>query len=164
MKSRIDQLATETIKNLDPVKYSGKWYEIGRKPLVWEKDCVSATAEYDWDQSNNRLRVKNTCYHSDGTTYSRYGDARITDKSNTGKLIVSFDEFRSSSYYLVLWTDYKHSIVSDNTGEYLWILSRTPQICLKKLQSLLGVVHQFIQDTSNFKLNQNTCYDCGYYY
>lgn len=48
------------IKNFNLELYLGKWFEIGRFPLYFERNCIAPImAEYTIE--NDRLLVKNSC-------------------------------------------------------------------------------------------------------
>jgi apolipoprotein D and lipocalin family protein len=113
--------------SLDLEKYSGTWYEIGRKPLVFQDNCKGAIAVYTLNKDRT-LGVINKCLDSEGNVIrSRNGIATPTDISNT--LLLRFTDPLPSlgeSPYTVLYTDYDNiSIVTGSNEEYLWLLSRT---------------------------------------
>src|SRR4051794_28612420 len=80
-----------TYSNVDLNRYLGKWFEIARKPQVFEKDCVGVTAEYDL-RSDGRIGVKNSCrkISCGGKLALATGVARVVDSPNNSKLKVSF--------------------------------------------------------------------------
>ena len=49
-----------TVARVNLSAYLGKWYEIVRLPLWFEKDCVGVTAEYSLKE-DGRVDVRNTC-------------------------------------------------------------------------------------------------------
>lgn len=58
-------LSDRTVRDLDPVRYSGTWYEIGRYPMPWENDCDRAVAIYT--PNDTGIFVENQCYHKGKT-------------------------------------------------------------------------------------------------
>ncbi len=60
-------------RDLDPVAYSGKWYEIAKTPFKYETHCGNkegsySTADYTWE--NNSLTINNRCFDANGNVFS----------------------------------------------------------------------------------------------
>lgn len=163
---------------IDLEKYSGRWYRLASKYLVWEKDCVASIADYTYNK-NKQLKIVNTCVKKNGSTFSRSGvayvDSQYSNKRNTkdtngltkknkennqkeneGKFIVEFNDglpSDSPAAYWVHWTDYKnHAIVGGPSGEFLWILGRKKKISSTALQSLIDLAKGFGYDTSTLQI------------
>lgn len=126
--------STKTVEDFDPSRYSGLWYEVGKQDMVWERDCSSAQAVYAWDSNQQVLLVENTCFDENGDKKrSRYGQARIANVKDPGKLLLKFTDglpsYPGESPYWVYHTDYtNYAIVGGSSGRYLWLLSRAPTI------------------------------------
>ena len=121
----------QVVAHLDLDKYSGKWFEIARKPLVWETACAFAEAMYDFDVKDNVMHVANVCLSENGhEMFRRTGVAHRADKNDTsGKLRLNFTDHMPNdgeSDYWVLFTDYtSFALVGNADKSKLWILSRT---------------------------------------
>lgn len=124
----------ETVPSVDLTRYAGKWYEVGRLPHRFQKDCVGATAEYEL-RDDGDVGVLNTCFREDGTTRSIRGKASADDDESNAKLRVRFDGFwfklfswliRADYWVIALDPDYRHAMVGTPNRDYLWILSREP--------------------------------------
>ena len=64
------------------------------------------------------------------------------DKQTNAKLKVTFFWPFSGDYWIIeLDPDYQWVVVSEPKREYLWILSRTPQMPAAIYQDLLGKLH-----------------------
>lgn len=143
------KITKETYKNFMPILYEGTWYEIGKKPLFWEKDCYSARAIYKWDHLNQKILVENQCFDKYGEKKrSRYGEARIPDMRDASKLLLKFTDglpaYPGESPYWVFDTDYyTYSIVGEPSGRYLWLLSRTPTMKASQVGPLLDKIKSF---------------------
>lgn len=113
-----------------PTKYEGLWYEVARLPLKWETPCVASTATYKWEPASRVLDVTNTCQLSDGTALSRHGTAARTETQGT--FLLEFNDGLPSdgaSEYIVHATNYvQFSVVGSRSKEFLWILSREPNM------------------------------------
>jgi len=147
------KIATTTQADFDVSRYIGRWYEVARyETLSYEKKCNAATADYTWNATNSTLGIRNTCY-TDGQFVSvSEGVARIPDMNDKSKLKVKFTTQPSSPFeapYWCHWTDYDHyAIVGSPGGNFLWVLSRTPQLPRADAPMLLDKVRSFGYDTS----------------
>ena len=132
-------------------RYVGLWYEIAKIPTPFQKDCHFATAEYSWNPIRKVMNLKNTCLDKQrNVLYSRSGEAKIVNKAQK-RLKVTFtdglpsDSSNSDWNYRILYTDYDNfSIVTGGSdSDYLWILSRTPQISAEDALTLLNRIKSF---------------------
>lgn len=134
----------KTVQKIDINRYVGKWYEIARFPMFFQRDCASdVTAKYSFDKTNpSTIIVDNQCRKSDGTIIQSVGQAIPTDASNS-KLEVTFLPkalrwltFGKAPYWILKIDDnYQTALVGNPEHKYLWILSRTPQISEATYQS-----------------------------
>lgn len=118
------------VQNVDIQRYMGTWYEIARFPHRFEKDLVGVTATYEL-KSNGQISVLNQGYkHTlDGKHKKAKGRGRIPDPGATGRLQVTFFLWFWADYLILdLDENYQHVLIGSSTPDYLWILSRTPQM------------------------------------
>ena len=129
----------EVVSAVDLSRYAGRWYEIARLPNRFEKKCVdSVTATYTL-RSDGKVDVVNRCRKADGKYTSAKGKAKIVDKKTNAKLTVTFFwPFYGDYWILDLGPDYEYAVVGAPNRDYLWILSRTPQIDTQLYQRLLA--------------------------
>lgn len=107
-------------------RYLGKWYEVARYDMRFEKGCEGVTAEYS-KRADGLIRVLNTCRQGglDGPVKTAEGKAKIVDTTTNAKLKVSFfGPFYGDYWVLDHADDYSWSIVGEGSGKYLWLLSR----------------------------------------
>ena len=124
-----------TVPYVDIERYLGKWYEIALYPNWFEKGCFSSTALYE-RLEDNQIRVTNQCrmYSRNGELNEAVGRAFIFDKNSNAKLKVQFFWPFKGDYWIVeLDSDYQYAVVSEPGRQYLWILSRTPEMDPKEL-------------------------------
>ena len=134
-----------TVAAVDLKRYSGKWYEIARYPNRFQKQCVGNTTANYSIKPDGRLEVLNECLTKNGTIDSAKGEAKVVNNSKNTKLKVRFAPsflapfgFVWGDYWVVdLGPKYEYSVVSDPKREYLWILSRTPELPEPIYQNLL---------------------------
>lgn len=111
-------------------RYLGTWYEIARLDHSFERGLNNITAEYSL-RSDGGVKVINRGYsRKTGEWEEAEGRAYFVDGPDTGYLKVSFfGPFYGS--YVIFGLDhenYRYSFVTGPNRDYLWLLSRTPEI------------------------------------
>jgi apolipoprotein D and lipocalin family protein len=145
------QGAVTAVPFVDLKRYSGKWFEIAKLPTKFQKQCVGNTsATFNTMVENNRLQVLNSCLQKNGKVDQLRGEAKVIDARNNAKMKVSFPKFSSDSYWIVdLDQNYQYAVIANPNREYLWILSRTPQMNDAIYQQILRRI-----ETMGFKPNK----------
>jgi len=125
------------VPEVDLARYAGQWYEIARFPNRFQKRCAGeVTAQYTL-QASGKISVLNRCRLEDGGQIQAEGVARVVGKGQPNSILkvrfapafLSFIPQVWGDYQiLALSPDYTHALVGDPTREYLWILSRSPQM------------------------------------
>mgnify|MGYP001806107820 CR=1 FL=1 len=128
--SNSQMLDKTTVKELDLNRYLGTWYEIARFPHSFEKGMAGVTANYSLrDDGKIRVINKGKTNGLGGKLSIAEGKAKIPDKSQPGKLKVSFFWIFYGDYnVLELDENYQYVMIGSSTDKYFWILSRTPQM------------------------------------
>ena len=141
-----EQPALQTIASLDVPRYMGTWYEIAKYPNSFQKKCVRNTRADYQIQPDGTVQVRNRCVTADGQTTEALGAARQVGPANSPKLQVRFAP-AWLSFLPMVWGDYwvidldpqyQLVAVSEPQREYLWVLSRTPQVDPAVYQALLA--------------------------
>jgi apolipoprotein D and lipocalin family protein len=85
-------------------------------------------------RNDGKVNVKNTCKTTKGENVAK-AIARVADKTTQAKLKVSFVPFFNrfgwfaGDYWILdLASDYSYVLVGSPSREFLWILSRTPEL------------------------------------
>lgn len=140
-----DAAPVKTIASLDVPRYLGTWYEIAKFPNWFQKKCVGNTkAEYSLRPDGN-LKVLNSCKTANGEVSDAEGTARQIGAKDSPRLEVRFAP-AWLSFLPMVWGDYwvidldpqyQVAAVSDPKREYLWVLSRTPQLDSRIYDDLL---------------------------
>jgi apolipoprotein D and lipocalin family protein len=130
-KSEKKELNLETVKNVDLQRYIGKWYEIARFDHSFEKNLVGVTATYSF-RDDGKIKVLNEGYKFtlDGKHSKAEGKAKCPNPKEPGKLKVSFFWFFYADYEILELdtVNYQYALIGGGSPDYLWILSRTPQM------------------------------------
>jgi apolipoprotein D and lipocalin family protein len=121
-------------KTVELDRYLGHWYEVARYDMRFEKGCEGVTAEYS-KRPDGLIRVLNTCRQGavDGPAKTSEGRARVVDAATNAKLQVSFfGPFWGDYWVMDHADDYSWSIVGEDSGKYLWLLTRKPPTGLER--------------------------------
>lgn len=127
------------VPSVDLKRYEGRWYEIARYPNRFQRSCSGdVTANYDL-RSDGNITVLNQCRTETGTMKSAKGTARVASgKGPNTKLKVSFFWPFSGNYWIIeLDPNYEWAVIGEPGRDYLWILSRKPQMGETLYNSLL---------------------------
>jgi apolipoprotein D and lipocalin family protein len=139
----------QSVPSVDVPRYMGTWHEIAKYPNWFQRKCASSTQATYTLQADGRVQVLNRCKTDKGEWNEALGAARQIGGPNSARLKVRFaPEWLSfiplvwGDYWIIeLDPDYQWVVVSEPKREYLWILSRTPQMPAAIYQDLLGKLH-----------------------
>lgn len=118
------------VKEFSIEKYLGTWYEIARFDHSFERGLVGVTANYSY-RKDGKIKVLNQGYKDslNGKRSEAIGKAKIPDTAEPSKLKVSFFWIFYADYFVLELDDnYEWAAVGSNSDNYLWILSRSPQM------------------------------------
>ncbi|NCN11546.1 MAG: lipocalin [Leptospira sp.] len=123
-------------KNVQPVtgfeldRYLGKWYEIARLDHSFERGLSKVTAEYTLKSDGGVSVINQGFSESNNEWKEAEGKAYFVNETTSAYLKVSFfGPFYGS--YIVFDLDqenYQYAFVSGPDTDYLWLLSRTPNV------------------------------------
>ncbi len=128
--------APATAKSVDLKRYTGRWHEIARLPMPFQKTDESAIAEYG-SNPDGTISVHNIATRPDGTQHDIRGDAKVLNPPENTQLAVRFNTWfgplipvpKEGNYWILHVDDrYQEAIVGTPDRKYLWLLARTPQI------------------------------------
>jgi apolipoprotein D and lipocalin family protein len=120
-------------------RYLGTWYEIARLDHPFERGLSHVQAEYSMREDGG-VRVINKGFKVSKAAWdSAEGKAYFVEQPNIGKLKVSFFGPFYGAYNLIeLDPNYQYALVVGPDTDYLWILSRTPELGQDVMQRLLA--------------------------
>jgi apolipoprotein D and lipocalin family protein len=136
----------QTVPSVHVPRYMGTWHEIAKYPNWFQRKCASSTQANYTLQTDGRVQVLNRCKNDKGEWTEALGAARQIGEPTSPRLKVRFaPEWLSfiplvwGDYWIIdLDADYQWVVVSEPRREYLWILSRTPQMPPVTYQALLA--------------------------
>lgn len=119
----------EPVTDFDQERYLGIWYEIARLDHSFERGLSEVTATYRANPDGS-IAVLNRGFDQEEARWREAeGVARFVDSSTVAHLKVSFfGPFYGSYIVFELGENYEHAFVSGFNREYLWLLSRSPQV------------------------------------
>lgn len=123
-----------TVAYVDPVRYTGQWFEIAKIPNSFQRKCLASKAEYTLKKG--KLGVLNTCTLKNGKVKKASAIALIKDKETNAKLKVSFVPLVNhlgwfgGDYWIIELDekDYSYVLVGHPKRTFFWLLARTPII------------------------------------
>ena len=129
----------ETVEGFELDRYLGTWYEVARLDHPFERGLMDVTANYSMREDGG-VRVVNRGRNADGEWEEAEGKAYFVDRSDAGRLKVSFFGPFYGGYNIVELDkeDYRYALVVGPNRDYLWILARQPDLDDATLQRLVG--------------------------
>lgn len=151
------------VSDLDLKRYMGVWYEIARYDHRFERDIDNTKALYALNEKGT-VDVLNSGWKNGALKETKGWAKQPNASQNPGLLRVSFFRpFYSDYRVLMVGRDYDYAMVGSKSMNYLWFLSRTPQLPDSKRQTLMleaekrgydiGRLH-WIDQTANLKKAQ----------
>ncbi|WP_380182988.1 lipocalin family protein [Kalamiella sp. sgz302252] len=129
--------------------YLGSWYEIARLDHRFERGLDHVTATYS-KRDDGGLKVINRGFNVKKQRWQEsIGKAYFTGSPSQAALKVSFfGPFYGGYNVIALDNAYQHALVCGPNRNYLWILSRTPQLDAKVKEELTTKARQAGFDVS----------------
>lgn len=137
------------VEGVDAEQYLGTWYEIARLDHSFERGLDNVTAHYAL-QNDGSIKVTNRGYNrkdekwNDAIGKAYFIEEPNADKTYTGKLKVSFFGPFYGAYNIIALDKvyYNYVMVCGPNKDYLWILSRTPELTYPIKQQLVSQANE----------------------
>ncbi|MCU1748955.1 lipocalin family protein [Pseudomonas sp. 6D_7.1_Bac1] len=151
-----DSLAPKTVHSVNLKRYQGKWYELARMPMYFQRNCAQSEAHYTL-KNDGDMEVLNRCLTPEWKWEEAKGTATPQIPGKADKLWVSFDNWftrllpgvtKSNYWVLYVSDDYQTAIVGSPNRRYLWLLSRKPEVNADTREELLSRARQQGYDTT----------------
>ncbi|MDY0060400.1 MAG: lipocalin family protein [Myxococcota bacterium] len=137
---RLNLPALRVVAQVELARYVGTWYEIANFPQSFQRGCTATTATYTL-RADGEIDVVNRCRKGTpaGPEKKAQGRARVVDRVSNAKLEVSFFRPFWGDYWIVdLGQQYEYAVVGHPSRDYLWILSRTPELAKDVYDGIVG--------------------------
>ena len=123
------------VATLDLNRYLGEWYEIARFDHSFERGVEQAKANYT-QNADGTIKVVNSGIKN-GKPKTAIGKGKTTD--TPGLLRVSFfGPFYADYRVMLIDKDYAYALVGSGSADYLWLLSRSPELSETAKSELLA--------------------------
>ena len=123
------------VATLDLNRYLGEWYEIARFDHSFERGVEHSKANYT-QNADGTIKVVNSGIKA-GKQKTAIGKGKTTD--TPGLLRVSFfGPFYADYRVMLIDKDYTRALVGSGSADYLWLLSRSPELSETAKSELLA--------------------------
>jgi apolipoprotein D and lipocalin family protein len=140
----------KAVKDFEPGRYMGRWYEIARLDHSFERHLSNVSAVYTILESGD-IQVKNAGFNTKtGEWKEILGHARFLDQDTVGSLKVSFFGPFYGGYHIIALDrkNYHYAMVAGPSRSYLWILSRSPYLEEAVYSKLISQAREWGFDTT----------------
>ncbi|MDX1509331.1 MAG: lipocalin family protein [Woeseiaceae bacterium] len=121
-------------------RYLGTWYEIARLDHRFERGMSNVTATYSLRDDGGVDVVNRGYLDKKGEWKEARGKAYFNGPSDEGRLKVSFFGPFYGAYNIIELdkAGYRYALIAGPDTDYLWILSRTPELDADIVESLVA--------------------------
>ena len=125
--------ANAPVPALDLERYAGRWHEVARLPMFFQRKCLGDTTATYTSRADGSIEVRNACRTEDGGIEST-GVARRAGDGGALEVRFAPDWLGWAS---VVWADYwvvdldpeyRRAVVGGPKQGAMWILSREPTL------------------------------------
>jgi apolipoprotein D and lipocalin family protein len=148
--------APATAKVVDLSRYTGRWFEIARLPMPFQKANEAAIAEYGRN-ADGTVSVHNIAIRADGSQHDIRGRAKVLNPPENTRLAVRFSTWfgplipvpKAGNYWILhVDEDYQEALVGTPDRKYLWLLARTSTIPEPRYTALVAQADRLGFDTA----------------
>ena len=143
----------KTAEHVDINRFMGDWYVIANIPTFLEKEAYNAIETYELTEPgvvNTTFKFNKGGFDGELKTYNPTGF--IYDDPSNAVWGMRFIWPIKADYRIVyVDNDYQTTIIGRNKRDYVWIMSRSPQIDSSAYERLLNMVRDEGYDTSLVK-------------
>lgn len=136
------------VASVDLARYAGTWFEVARYPTSFQDServqCEGTSATYAL-RPDGQVDVTNRCRNAraGGAERAARAVAYAVPGSGNARLRVSFFWPFYGDYWVVgLDPDYRWAVVGAPGRDYLWVLSRTPELAPADREAALAVIRR----------------------
>ncbi|TKB43344.1 lipocalin family protein [Thalassotalea mangrovi] len=149
----------QPVTDFELPRYLGTWYEVARLDHSFERGLEQVTANYSLAEDGTVVVVNRGYDQQDGEWQSAEGKAKFVSDKDIGHLQVSFFGPIYMSYVIAELQehdepsaqdshDYQTSFVVGYSTDYVWLLSRTPEVSEQVRQQFIGFVESLDIDAN----------------
>ncbi|MBR0652925.1 hypothetical protein GXW78_24940 [Roseomonas terrae] len=145
-----------TVGTVDLQRYVGTWYEVARFPTSFQDGarlrCEAVTATYT-ARPDGRIGVVNRCRNAleNGEEKVAEGVAYSASPGNDRLRVSFFWPFYGDYWVIGLDPEYRWAVVGAPGRDYLWVLSRTPQMAPAAFDAAVAIAAREGFDTGRLQ-------------
>ncbi len=140
----------ETVQYVDLDRFMGDWYVIANIPTFVEKGAHNAVESYRLDDDGTiatTFRFRKDAFDGPEKTYEPRGFVRDTaTNAEWGMQFVW--PFKGDYRIIYLDEDYATTIIGRNKRDYVWLMSRSPEMSEAEYRDYLDFIGQAGYDTA----------------
>jgi apolipoprotein D and lipocalin family protein len=144
----------QAVQNLDLKRFMGTWYVIASQPTYLEKDAFNPIENYVLnDDGTITTTFTFTKGQADGTARTLGMTGFVGDEPNNGVWAMQWIWPIKADYRIAyLDESYDYAIIGRNKRDYVWLMSRYPNVRSHKLEDLLKIAVNLGYERKNIKL------------
>ncbi|NCF63937.1 MAG: hypothetical protein GWP58_13885 [Gammaproteobacteria bacterium] len=149
----ISQPTLETVEHVDIERFMGDWYVIASIPTFVEKGAHNAVESYRLDDDNTIATTFTFRKDSfDGAEKSYTPRGFVRNKQTNAEWDMQFIwPFKGDYRITYLADDYSQTVIGRNKRDYVWIMSRSPEVSDSDYRQLVTHVKQSGYDVTQLQ-------------
>ena len=143
----------ETVDSVDLERFMGDWYVIANIPTFVEKGAHNAVESYRLDDDGTiatTFTFRKDAFDGPEKTYTPRGFIRDT-RTNAEWGMQFVWPFKGDYRIFYLDQDYDNTIIGRNKRDYVWLMSRTPEMSDERYQSFVQIIAEAGYDISELQ-------------
>ena len=147
--------AAQPVKAASIGMYSGRWYQIAQIVKTNHHPCPGGTEDFAAN-ARGALTVTMTCHPPTGGEHHTQAGVAIVPASGNAKFKMSFFGGLISQEYWLLdhAPDQSWALMATPGGNYLWLLTRRPQLDPATRAAAVASLHALGYDASKLTINR----------
>ena len=146
----------ETVENLDLDRFMGQWHVLADISTPFDRDAFVPLESYTRVGQN----IVETVYsyregNATGPLRERHLKAFVSDESNAVWAMQIFWPIKAEYRVVFVDPEYQTTIVGRSKRDFVWVMSRSPEISAPALTSLLQRTQDLGYDLSKLRLHQS---------
>nr|WP_171909806.1 lipocalin family protein [Aquisalimonas asiatica] len=138
----------ETVDYVDLERYMGDWYVIANIPTFLERGAHNAVERYTLNEDGTIDTVftfRDGGFDGEKKRYNPTGFVRSDDNAEWGMQFI----WPIKAEFLVIYLDddYEHTVIGRTRRDYVWIMSREPEMPEEDLQRIIAFLGERGYDT-----------------
>lgn len=143
----------QTVPHVDLPRFMGKWYVIAAIPTFIEKAPHNPVEQYQ-QAADGSIATTFTFYQGgfDGPLKEYHPTGYVVAGTGNAEWKMQFLwPFKSEYLIAYLSEDYQHTIIARNKRDYVWLMSRTPEMDTQTYSELVSKIKAMGYDTSQLR-------------